>query len=171
MAVTRYSTRYAPASAFRFSLWIVLAFVLLVLDQSSKFWFEHSFEPGERLPVFPGFNFVLAHNNGAAFSFLADAGGWQRWLFSGLAFAVVVTILVLLWKHNGKKLFSLALTLIMAGALGNLIDRAVYGFVIDFLDFYVGTWHWPAFNVADIAICLGAGLVVLDEILGVSRER
>lgn len=171
MPPARNFSRYAPPSALRFSLWIALGFLVLALDQGSKFWFEHTFEPGSRLPVCPGFNLVLAHNSGAAFSFLADAGGWQRWLFSGLAAAVVVTILVLLWKHNGKKLFSLALTLVMAGALGNLIDRAVYGFVIDFLDFYVGNWHWPAFNVADIAICLGAGLMVLDELLGVSRER
>ena len=88
-----------------------------------------------------------------------------------MAGAVVATIVVLLWKHNGKKLFSFALTMSAAGAVGNLIDRAVYGFVIDFLDFHAGGWHWPAFNVADIAICVGAGLLILDELLGVSRER
>lgn len=171
MAAPRTFIRYAPPSALRFSLWITLGFLVLVLDQGTKFWVEHAFNPDTRIAVTSFFNLVLAHNTGAAFSFLSDAGGWQRWLFTGLAGAVVATIVVLLWKHNGKKLFSFALTMIAAGALGNLIDRAVYGFVIDFLDFHAGGWHWPAFNVADIAICVGAGLLILDELLGVSRER
>lgn len=165
------ATRLPRPSPVRFALWLFLGFAILVLDQVTKFYFEHNFMPGESLPVIQGFNLVLAHNTGAAFSFLADAGGWQRWGFTGLALAVVIAMLVLLWRHNNQKLFSLALTLIAAGAFGNMIDRAVYGFVIDFLDFYWQGWHWPAFNVADIAICMGAAGLVLDEILGVQKRK
>lgn len=163
--------RLPRSSAVRFSLWLLLGLVILVLDQVTKFYFEHSFLPGDSVPVFQGFNLVLAHNTGAAFSFLADAGGWQRWGFTGLALVVVSAMLALLWRHNNQKLFSLSLTMIAAGAFGNMIDRAVYGFVIDFLDFYWQTWHWPAFNVADIAICLGAAGLVLDELLNVKNRR
>ena len=122
------------------------------------------------LPVCTGFNLVLAHNTGAAFSFLADAGGWQRWAFTALAAAVIAAMTVLLWRHNHVKLFSLSLTCIAAGAMGNMIDRAVYGFVVDFLDFYWQGWHWPAFNVADIAICLGAFFLILEERRGVRKR-
>lgn len=165
------ATRLPRSSPLRFALWLLLGFVILAADQATKFYFEHQFAPGDYLPVFKGFNLVLAHNTGAAFSFLADAGGWQRWGFTGLALVVVVAMLVLLWRHNNQKLFSLSLTLIAAGAFGNMIDRAVYGFVIDFLDFYWQGWHWPAFNIADIAICAGAAGLVLDEILGVQKRK
>ena len=161
----------ARPSTLRFALWLLLGFLILALDQATKFYFEHTFTPGESLPVFAGFNFVLAHNTGAAFSFLADAGGWQRWAFTGLAAAVIAAMLALLWRHNHVPLFSLALTLIAAGAMGNMIDRAVYGFVVDFLDFYWRGWHWPAFNVADIAICCGARSLILDELRGVGTRR
>lgn len=155
----------------RFALWCFVGFVVLVVDQLTKLWAERTFEPGTYLPVFKGFNLLIAHNTGAAFSFLADAGGWQRWLFSGLAAAVIVAVVVLVRRHADKTLFSLALTLIAAGALGNLIDRSVHGYVIDFIDLYWNEWHWPAFNVADIAICAGAAGVVLDELRGVSKGR
>ena len=134
-------------------------------------YFEARLDPWESIPVAPSFNFVLAHNRGAAFSFLADAGGWQRWLFGALAVAVVAGLLFMLWKHNGKRLFSLAASLICAGALGNLIDRAMHGYVIDFIDLYWRDWHWPAFNVADIAICVGCAFFIWDELRGVSRSR
>ena len=160
----------ARPSALRFALWVLLGFLILSLDQGTKFWFEHEFAPGDVLPVCTGFNLVLAHNTGAAFSFLADAGGWQRWAFTALAAAVIVAMTVLLWRHNHVKLFSLSLTCIAAGAMGNMIDRAVYGFVVDFLDFYWQGWHWPAFNVADIAICLGAFFLILDELRGVRKR-
>ena len=97
--------------------------------------------------------------------------GWQRWLFSAIALAVIVVALRLLWKHSRQTLFALSLTLILSGALGNLIDRSLWGYVIDFLDFYLGTWHWPAFNIADTAICLGAAGIIIDELIGVSKER
>ena len=160
----------ARPSALRFALWVLLGFLILSLDQGTKFWFEHEFAPGDVLPVCTGFNLVLAHNTGAAFSFLADAGGWQRWAFTALAAAVIAAMTVLLWRHNHVKLFSLSLTCIAAGAMGNMIDRAAYGFVVDFLDFYWQGWHWPAFNVADIAICLGAFFLILDELRGVRKR-
>lgn len=154
----------ARPTATKFGLWVLLALVLLGLDQVTKFYFEHNFALGESLPVFTGFNLVLAHNTGAAFSFLADAGGWQRWAFTGLALAVIVAMLVLLARNNHRRLMALALTLITAGAMGNMIDRAMYGYVVDFLDLYWQNWHWPAFNVADIAICGGAFFLILDEL-------
>ena len=168
---TAASAGRSDPNPLRFSLWFFFGFLIVVLDQATKFYFERALDPGDVVPVLPGFNFVLAHNRGAAFSFLADAGGWQRWFFTILAAAVVVFVLRLLWKHGGKWLFSLSLTLIAAGAAGNLIDRALSGYVVDFIDLYWQTWHWPAFNVADIAICTGAAGLVLDELLGVPRDR
>lgn len=156
----------ARPTAMKFALWMGLALVLLVIDQVTKIHFETSFSLGQVEPVFAGFNLVLAHNTGAAFSFLADAGGWQRWAFTGLALAVIVAMIVLLARNSHRTLMSLALTLIAAGAMGNMIDRAVYGYVVDFLDFYWQGWHWPAFNVADIAICGGAFFLILDELRG-----
>ena len=161
----------ARPTATKFILWIVLALSLLGLDQITKFYFENSFALGESLPVFTGFNLVLAHNTGAAFSFLADAGGWQRWAFTGLALAVIVAMLVLLARNNHRPMMALALTLITAGAMGNMIDRAMYGYVVDFLDFYWQNWHWPAFNVADIAICGGAFFLILDELISSRHSK
>jgi signal peptidase II len=113
---------------------------------------------------------VLVYNRGAAFSFLAEAGGWQRWLFTGIGVAATVFIIWLLKRHAGQRMFCLALALIMGGALGNVIDRVVHGHVIDFLDFYIGRYHWPAFNLADSAIFLGAALLIVDEIRRVRRQ-
>ena len=111
----------------------------------------------------------MVYNQGAAFSFLANSGGWQRWFFSGLAMVVSLGIIWMLHKNSGQRLFCWALTLILGGAVGNLIDRLLYGHVIDFLDFHIGTLHWPAFNVADSAITVGAALFVLDELRRVNR--
>ena len=171
-AKTARSSGRTGASPARFSLWIAFGFLILILDQATKFWFERHLDPGDFVPVIDGFfNLTLAHNYGAAFSFLASMGGWQRWLFSAIALAVIVVALRLLWKHSRQTLFALSLTLILSGALGNLIDRSLWGYVIDFLDFYLGTWHWPAFNIADTAICLGAAGIIIDELIGVSKER
>jgi len=146
-----------------FVVWLALAAVLVVCDQSSKYWFDTSYAYGQRVAVLPFFDFTLLYNPGAAFSFLADGQGWQRWLFSVIALAVVVLILFLLRKHPGQTLFCSALTLVLGGAVGNLIDRVHYGHVVDFLLFYWKSWHFPAFNVADIAISCGAVLLILDE--------
>jgi signal peptidase II len=124
---------------------------------------------GETLPITSYFNLVRVHNPGAAFSFLADAGGWQRWFFTGLGVVAAGVMVYLLKMHTGQALFCLALSLLLGGAVGNVIDRVVYGHVIDFLDFFYGTWHFPAFNVADSAISVGAALLILDELLRVRR--
>jgi signal peptidase II len=112
---------------------------------------------------------VRVHNPGAAFSFLADAGGWQRWFFTGLGSVAALVMIYLLRKHQSETLFCMALSLLLGGAVGNVIDRVLYSYVVDFLDFYYGSWHFPAFNVADSAISLGAGLLILDELLRVRR--
>jgi len=144
--------------------WLALAAVLVVLDQISKYWFDATYQYGERVAVLPFFDFTLLYNPGAAFSFLADGQGWQRWLFTVIALAVVGLILSLLRKHPGQKLFCSALTLVLGGAIGNLIDRVQYGHVVDFR-------HFPAFNVADVAISCGAVLLIADEVLRVRRVR
>ncbi|MCE5182162.1 MAG: signal peptidase II [Betaproteobacteria bacterium] len=144
--------------------WLAISVAVIVLDQITKQWVSQSLGLMDAIPVTPYFNLVLAHNAGAAFSFLAGAGGWQRGFFSLIALVAAVVIVHLLRKHYGEKLFSLALVLILGGALGNLIDRVLFGHVIDFLDFYVQAWHWPAFNVADMAITGGAGLLIWDSL-------
>ena len=142
--------------------WLWLSALVIVLDQLSKAWITSRFAYGERLPILSVFNLVLAHNTGAAFSMLNDAGGWQRWMFSAIAIAASAWIVWLLRKHRQQKLFCFALAMIMGGGLGNLIDRIAYGYVVDFLDFYWNTYHFPAFNLADSAITCGAGLLLLD---------
>ena len=127
------------------------------------------FQPIE---IIPFFNFTLAHNAGAAFSFLADAGGWQRWFFAGLATAV--SIFIFLWIRNLKsheKIMAAGLSLILGGAIGNLIDRVRFGYVVDFIDFYIGDWHWPAFNIADSAISVGAVILILMSFKGETKTE
>ena len=156
----------APAetqTGVKLSRWLSLASLIIILDQLSKLWISSLFVYGEGLRVMPYFNLVLAHNTGAAFSFLNDAGGWQRWMFSAIALVASIWIVRLLRQHGQQTLFCLALALILGGALGNLIDRVAYGYVVDFLDFYWGSYHFPAFNVADSAISVGAALLLLDS--------
>jgi len=144
--------------------WLALSAVVIVLDQITKIWVTLIFSYGDSRPVTSFFNLVLAHNTGAAFSLLAEAGGWQRVFFTAIAVIASVVIVWLLRKHRGQFLFSLALSLVLGGALGNLIDRVRFGYVVDFLDFYYGNYHWPAFNVADSAITGGVILLVLDSL-------
>ena len=143
--------------------WLSLSALVILLDQWSKYAVGSHLEYGESFSVVSFFNLVLAHNQGAAFSMLNDAGGWQRWLFTAIAIVASVWIVQLLRKHQGQKLFCFALALILGGALGNLIDRIVYGYVVDFLDFYWNQNHFPAFNLADSAITLGAALLLLES--------
>ena len=145
------------------SRWLWLSALIIVLDQLSKAWITNHFVYGESLAVLSVFNLVLAHNTGAAFSMLNDAGGWQRWMFSAIAILASAWIVWLLRKHLQQKLFCLALALILGGALGNLVDRIAYGYVLDFLDFYWNTYHFPAFNLADSAITCGAALLLWDS--------
>lgn len=154
--------------------WLVVALAVIVLDQVSKALVRHALPLGDSLALAPFFNLVYIHNPGAAFSFLAGQAGWQRWLFTALALAAAAVIIWLLRRHGDRTLFSLGLALILGGAIGNVIDRVVFGQVTDFLDFYLTLhgeqWHWPAFNLADSAITVGAVLVVIDELRRGSRS-
>jgi signal peptidase II len=152
-------------------LWLGVALITLLLDQLTKIAVVGAFQLGDAMPITSFFNLVRVHNPGAAFSFLADAGGWQRWFFTGLGVVAAGIMVYLLRMHTGQTVFCLALSLLLGGAIGNVIDRLLYSHVIDFLDFYYGTWHFPAFNVADSAITLGAGLLILDELLRVRRGK
>jgi signal peptidase II len=144
--------------------WYAIAVAIIVIDQLSKLWVAREFLYGESVEVTAFFNLVLAHNTGAAFSLLAGAGGWQRLFFIGLAAAAAAIIAYLLGRHRQEPRFCLALSAILGGALGNLIDRVRLGYVVDFLDFHAMGFHWPAFNVADMAITGGAILIVWDSL-------
>ncbi|WP_439648667.1 signal peptidase II [Curvibacter delicatus] len=151
--------------------WLGLAFILLLADQFTKVLILGYYHLGESTYVTSFFNVVRVHNSGAAFSFLASGSGWQRWFFVGIAVAAVVFILFMLRSHAGQRLFCFAMACILGGAIGNVIDRLLHGYVIDFLDFHLRNWHFPAFNVADSAITLGAACLILDELLRVRRSR
>ncbi len=151
--------------------WLGLALLILVLDQLSKVAILLYYHPGESTYLTEWLNLVRVHNRGAAFSFLAGAGGWQRWFFVGIGVAATVFMVYLMRAHAGQKLFCLALACVMGGAIGNVIDRLVHGYVVDMVDFHIGRWHFPAFNLADSAITLGVILLLLDEVLRVRRSR
>ncbi len=151
--------------------WLGWALLILVADQVTKLLIVGSYRLGDFTTITSFFNIVRAHNTGAAFSFLAQAGGWQRWLFTGFGVLAALLIVWQLRAHPGQKLFSFALASILGGAIGNVIDRMVYGYVVVFLDFHAAGWHFPAFNVADAGISLGAVLLIVDELLRVRRER
>jgi signal peptidase II len=145
--------------------WLSISAVLVVLDQITKYVITRFLNQGGNVEITPFFNLVLTYNSGAAFSFLSNASGWQRWFFISIAVIAVVWIVVLLRKYPRQTLFCFALSLILGGAIGNLIDRIWLGGVIDFLDFHAAGWHWPAFNVADSAITCGAILLVWDSMV------
>jgi signal peptidase II len=162
----------------RLWMWLALAAIVILLDQITKVLIIGNFTLGESKPVWSFFNLVRVHNSGAAFSFLAGASGWQRWFFVGLGFAASVFIVWMLRSHPTQKLFCFAVTMILGGALGNVIDRLWHGHVIDFLQFRFAFLqplfpggYFPSFNLADSAITLGALCVILDEILRVRRAR
>ncbi|MFM2066128.1 MAG: hypothetical protein RLZZ584_1037 [Pseudomonadota bacterium] len=168
--------RSGAGSGKHLGRWLALAALLIVLDQLSKIWVVAHFQHGDAVMVTSYFDLVRAHNTGAAFSFLAQASGWQRWFFVALGLGAAGFITYLLSRHGNQRLFALALTLILAGALGNVIDRLWHGYVVDFLQFHWG-WlapvfpggYFPAFNVADMAISGGAIGLVLDELARVRR--
>jgi signal peptidase II len=145
--------------------WFALAAAVLVADQLSKWVVLAAFAPGERREITEFFNLVLVFNKGAAFSFLAQAPGWQTPVLSAFALIASIVVVVLLVRSPGRRLFCAGLALILGGAVGNLIDRLRFGHVVDFLDFHAMGWHWPAFNVADSAICVGAGILILEGFL------
>ena len=144
--------------------WLQLAGAIILIDQISKWMVLGTLRPGESIYVAPFFNWVLTFNAGAAFSFLSEAGGWQRWLFTLLALGVSAWIVVLLRRHSGEFRLSLALTLVLGGALGNVVDRIRFGAVVDFIQWHAAGYYWPAFNVADSAITVGAILLAWDQL-------
>lgn len=152
-------------------LWLGLALIILIADQFTKVMITGYYKLGDLTYVTSFFNVTRMHNEGAAFSFLAGASGWQRWFFTGIGVAAAAFILWMLRSHHAQRLFSFALACILGGAIGNVIDRVVYGHVVDFLQFHYGGWYFPSFNVADSAITIGAVALVLDEILRVRRAR
>jgi signal peptidase II len=150
--------------------WIALALLVILLDQLVKHLIVSAFDLGDSYYVTSFFSIVRAHNTGAAFSFLAGAGGWQRWFFVGLAIAAVVFIGVMLKRYGHQRVFALALSLILGGAVGNVIDRLWHGYVVDFLLFHwKDTYYFPAFNIADCGITIGAALLIIDELRRVKR--
>lgn len=151
--------------------WLGLAFLILVVDQITKGLILVYYHPGEVTVLTDFLNMVRVHNRGAAFSFLAGADGWQRWFFVGIGAVAAVFIVYLLRTHAGQRLFCFALTCILGGAIGNVLDRLLHGYVIDMVDFHIGRWHFPAFNVADTAITFGVIFLLLDELLRVRRSR
>jgi signal peptidase II len=144
--------------------WLLLAACVIVLDQASKAWVLANFSLMEARPVASFFNLILIFNSGAAFSFLASAGGWQKWFFVGLALVIAAVLLRLLHQHAEERLLPAALSLILGGALGNVIDRLCFDAVVDFLDFHAMGYHWPAFNVADSAITVGVMLMLVHQL-------
>lgn len=162
--------RFSSSSSGRgLGPWLGIALIVILLDQITKITMTRLFAYGDSHPVTSFFNLVLVYNKGAAFSFLATGSGWQRYAFTAVGIAAAAFMVYLLRRNAGQRLFCWALALMLGGALGNVIDRLLYGHVIDFLDFHAGGWHWPAFNVADSAICIGAACFVLDELRRVNR--
>jgi signal peptidase II len=163
------SSSSSSSSKYGLAPWLAIAALVLLIDQLTKITVVRLFSYGESQAVTSFFNLVLIYNKGAAFSFLSTESGWQRYLFTGLGIAAALFIIFLLKRHAGQRMFCTALALILGGAVGNVVDRIAYGHVIDFLDFYMRNWHWPAFNVADSAICVGAVLFVIDELRRVNK--
>jgi signal peptidase II len=152
-------------------MWLALAVIVIVLDQFTKTLVIHEFQLGDSRTITSWFNLVRAHNPGAAFSFLAGADGWQRWFFIALGLVASVVLVWMMVRHGEQKLFCFALTMILGGALGNVIDRMLHGYVVDFIQVHRGGWYFPSFNLADSAITLGAICLVLDEVLRVRSSR
>jgi signal peptidase II len=161
----------ARSSTGRWMPWLGVAVAVLIADQLTKVLIMGSYQLGDSTYVTNFFNIVRAHNTGAAFSFLHDASGWQRWFFTAVGAAAAIFILWLLRSHAGQKLFSFALALILGGAIGNVLDRLMHGYVVDFVQVHWRGWFFPAFNIADSAITAGAACLILDELLRVRRTR
>ena len=151
--------------------WLGIALIIILLDQFTKTLILGYFQLGDSRYVTSFFNVVRVHNTGAAFSFLAGASGWQRWFFVGLGVVATVFIVWMLRSHGGQRLFSWALALILGGAIGNVVDRLMHGYVVDFIQVHYAGWYFPSFNIADSGISVGAALLILDEILRVRRGR
>ena len=151
--------------------WLLIALAIIVLDQLTKTWLIGRFAHGDSVTITSWFNVVRVHNSGAAFSFLAGASGWQRWFFVGIGAAAAVFIIWLLRQHGTQRLFGWALSLVLGGAVGNVIDRLIHGYVVDFIQVHHSGWYVPAFNVADSAISVGAVMLIVDELRRVKRTQ
>lgn len=151
--------------------WLGMALVILIVDQFTKIMVLGYYQLGDSTRVTSFFNLVRVHNEGAAFSFLADAAGWQRWFFTAVGIGAALFIVWMLRAHPGQRLFAFAMSCILGGAIGNVIDRLAHGYVVDFLQFHYSGWYFPSFNVADSAITIGAISLILDELLRVRRAR
>jgi signal peptidase II len=149
--------------------WLILALAIIIADQWTKALILASYQYGDQTVITSFFNIVRAHNTGAAFSFLASESGWQRWLFTGIGVGAAIFIVWMMLRHAGQTMFMLAMALILGGAIGNVVDRTMHGYVVDFLDFHWSGRHFPAFNLADSAISLGAVLLILDELRRMRR--
>lgn len=172
LAITTHMARHTfIRNTTSYWLWIGIATAILLADQFTKVLIVSTYQLGEGFSVTSFFNIVRVHNEGAAFSFLANAGGWQRWLFTGFGAIAAIAIVWMLKQHAQQKLFGFALACVLGGAVGNVIDRVMYGYVVDFLDFHYAGMHFPAFNLADSAITLGAVCLILDELVRVRRGR
>jgi len=154
-----------PEASARWARWLLLSAVVVALDLATKAMVSGAFQYGEVRPVLPFFNLVLVHNTGAAFSFLAGASGWQRWFFTVVTIVISDFIVAMLRKHHTDRLMSVALALVLGGALGNLYDRLTLGHVVDFVQLHAGGWYFPAFNVADSAITVGVALLIWDSLV------
>ena len=154
----------------RLAYWLGLSGLIIVLDQLTKFWIVSALRLGQSIELTAFLNLVFVYNPGAAFSFLSDAGGWQRWFFVGLALAVSTWLTLLIRQHASERLLPLAAALILGGALGNVIDRIRFGAVVDFLDAHAAGWHFPAFNAADSAISVGVALLIWQGLFSSSRD-
>lgn len=153
----------APMRAPKYLMWLGLAAVLVVLDLWTKHLASTNLELYRPVEVTSWLNMTLAHNSGAAFSFLANAGGWQRWFFTVVAGAISIVLMIWLWRlPNRSRLLPVAISLVLGGAIGNLIDRVRFGYVVDFIDVHVAGWHWPAFNLADSVIVIGVVLLLIE---------
>ena len=168
---TKTKTSFKKTSGSTMLPWLGLALILLIADQFTKVLILGYYRLGDATYVTSFFNVVRVHNTGAAFSLLAGASGWQRWFFTAIGLAAAAFIIWMLKSHAGQRLFSFAMACILGGAIGNVVDRTLHGYVVDFLDFHYGNWHFPAFNVADSAITIGAICLVLDELMRVRRGK
>jgi signal peptidase II len=143
--------------------WLSISAIVIALDLYTKHLILGAFAYGEQLKITSFFDLVRYHNEGAAFGFLNDAGGWQKWFFTAISIVAVIVITYLIKKNPAQKLFCLGLALVLGGAIGNLYDRITLGYVVDFLNFHIDNYYWPAFNVADSAICVGVAILLLDS--------
>jgi signal peptidase II len=161
----------AMASHANMLRWLSISAIVVALDLYTKRLVQQAFEYGDHHAVTSFFDLVRYHNEGAAFSFLANAGGWQRFFFTGISVVATAVIIYLLRKHTQNKLFCFGLALVLGGALGNLYDRVTLGYVVDFLYFYYQQWAWPAFNVADSAICVGVAVLLLESFISGNSKK